>query len=181
MPGCEGSYPQLIDNLSMEIENLERNRVCSKRKSIPPYQVFFTWDIHYACNYKCSYCILKEEWDALSKKNRYPGINKWIEIWDSIYRKYGSCRLHISGGEPFVYPSFLELIAHLAEKHTLTFDTNLSLDVFSFTKKIKPERVRFAATFHPEFTELASYLERVKHLKENGFEIIVDYVAYPPN
>ncbi|GAI14765.1 unnamed protein product, partial [marine sediment metagenome] len=30
------------------------------RKEIPPYRVFFTWGMHYKCNYKCSLGITPE-------------------------------------------------------------------------------------------------------------------------
>lgn len=151
------------------------------RQSIPPYRIFYTWDIHYACNYRCSYCFFSKKWDEVAKENRYPSIDKWKDIWDDIFERYGSGHIHISGGEPFTYPSFIDLITYLTEKHTVEFDTNLSFDVPDFISKVRPGRVKFAAAFHPEFVDIDLFLEKAARLKEEGFDIGINYVAYPPN
>ena len=36
------------------------------RANIPPNRCFFTWDIHYACNFKCTYCFFCEFSDEAS-------------------------------------------------------------------------------------------------------------------
>jgi MoaA/NifB/PqqE/SkfB family radical SAM enzyme len=123
---------------------------------------------------------LAGKWDIAAKENRYPGINKWIEVWDKIYEKYGSCHIHFSGGEPFIYPDFFILITHLSKKHTLEFSTNLSFDVGSFIEKMDPTRVRLDASFHPEFIGLEKFLEKLSQLKNSGFSVSVSFVAYPP-
>lgn len=151
----------------------------SNLKKIPPYRVFYTWDIHYACDYRCSYCFFSKEWDELAKKNRYQGINKWKDIWDRIYERYGSGHIHISGGEPFIYPSFLDLVVYLTEKYTVEFDTNLSFDVEEFVSTVKPDKVKFATAFHPEFVDLDTFLKKTLFLKEKGYDLGVNYVAYP--
>jgi len=150
------------------------------RQSIPPNRVFYTWDIHYACNYRCSYCFFAKEWDVKAKENRYPDLVRWKEIWDDIFERYGSGHIHVSGGEPFTYPSFIDLVAYLTEKHTVEFDTNLSFDVLEFISKVKPGRVKFATAFHPELVSIDSYLKKALRLKKEGFDIGINYVAYPP-
>ena len=142
-------------------------------------KVFWNWDIHYACNFRCSYCFLAGKWDAAYRENRYPGVNKWIEAWERIYEKYGSCHIHCSGGEPFTYPDFFVLISHLSEKHTLEFSTNLSFDVNNFIKNIDSKKVRLNASFHPEFSDFEGFLERTLRLKTSGFLTSVSFVAYP--
>jgi len=145
-----------------------------------PNKVFWNWDIHYACDYRCSYCFLAQKWDIAARENRYPGIDRWIEIWDKIYERYGSCHIHFSGGEPFTYPDFLSLISHLSEKHTLQFSTNLSFDANLFIEKMDTVRVRLDASFHPEFTKLEEFVQKVKLFKNSGFLISIAFVAYPP-
>lgn len=139
-----------------------------------PYFVFFTWDINRHCNYKCSYC------NQTYMEVPYPGVNKWIEIWDGIYKRYGSCHIHISGGEPFIYPDFIELITLLSKKHTLEFSTNLSFDVETFIENITPQRARVGVSFHPEFLDFDTFSNKTALLKEKGFDVWVNYVAYPP-
>ena len=155
------------------------------RKSIPPNYVFITWDIHYGCNYNCMYCNTPKPWDPPGKWDRdrdkvvYPGIDKWIKIWEDIYKKYGSCEIHITGGEPFIYPSFMELIMHLSKIHTLEIITNLAWEPDYFVKNLSPERVRIGTSFHPEFANLKEFLNKHMILREYGFETWANYVAHP--
>lgn len=156
------------------------------RNSIPPHRGFLTWDIHYACNYNCTYCNTPKpwnppgSWDRDRDKVAYPGVDKWLKIWEDIYIKYGSCEIHITGGEPFIYPSFIELITRLSQIHTLEIITNLASDVNDIVKNVTPDRVRIGTTFHPEFTDLKEFLDRHIVLREYGFETWANYVAYPP-
>lgn len=156
------------------------------RTVIVPHRVFLTWDIHYGCNYQCSYCNTPKPWDPPGKwdKNRdkivYPDTDKLLEIWQDIYNKYGSCEVHITGGEPFIYPSFLKLIHFLSAIHTLEIITNLSTDVNDILKNVTADRVRIGTTFHPEFVDLNEFLQKHLVLRKNGFETWANYVAYPP-
>lgn len=149
------------------------------RANIPPNRCFFTWDIHYACNFKCSYCFFCNSWEEEKKKNRYPGLEKWKQIWDDIYKKYGGGHVHISGGEPFCYPDIMEITKHLIKNFTVEFDTNLSWDVDKFISLIGPERVKFAASFHPEFSKFEEHLVKIKKLRDAGYDLGINYVAHP--
>lgn len=159
--------------------NKKTNSPVIARRSVLPYRVFYTWDIHYACNYRCSYCYFFKRWEEVAKENRYIEVNKWKDIWDSIFLKYGTGHIHISGGEPFTYPSINDLVAHLTNKFTVEFDTNLSFDAHEFMRKVGPERVRFAAAFHPEFIDIDAYLKKALLLKKNGYDLGINYVGYP--
>lgn len=140
---------------------------------------FFTWDIHYACNYRCSYCYFHETWEEEARKNRYPGLDKWKEIWGSIYERYGEAHIHISGGEPFTYPDFIGLVEYLTGRFTVEFDTNLFFDVEDFMKRIGPDRVKFATAFHPQFADFEVYIKKLLKLKKAGYDLGVNYVAFP--
>jgi MoaA/NifB/PqqE/SkfB family radical SAM enzyme len=150
----------------------------SDRRLINPHRVFVTWDIHYACNYRCEYCFFCKKWDEVAKENRYPGLDAWKRIWDDIYTRYGSVHIHVSGGEPFTYPDFIELVTYLTNNHTIEFDTNLSFDVDDFISKVSPGKVKFATAFHPTFANFKAYFEKVMKLKKAGFDIGINYVAY---
>jgi MoaA/NifB/PqqE/SkfB family radical SAM enzyme len=149
------------------------------RQAIHPYRVFFTWDIHYACNYRCEYCFFAKKWSEVAKENRYPGLGTWKSIWDNIYERYGSCHIHVSGGEPFTYPDFIDLTKHIIGNHTIEFDTNLSFDIDEFISKIQPGKVKFATAFHPTFVSLETYLHKIIKLREANFDVGINYVAYP--
>jgi len=67
----------------------------------------------------------------------------------------------------------------LVQEYTVEFDTNLSFDISKFTARIKSGKVKFAAAFHPEFINIDHYLEKVLKLRDEGFDMGVNYVAYP--
>jgi len=156
------------------------------RQGVPPYKLFFTWDIQYACNYRCTYCIVFEsgQWDSvLKKKDREPvSAQRWMDIWDGIFDKYGTAHVHVSGGEPFHYPNFVDIAAHMTRRHTLEADTNLSFNVNEFIGKVRPGSFRFSASFHPEFAELKPYLLKCRKLKEAGHDFPhATFVTWPPH
>lgn len=142
-------------------------------------KTFWNWDIHYACNYRCSYCFLAGKWDAAAGANRYLGTKKWVEAWSRIYDRYGACHIHLSGGEPSTYPDFFELLAYLNEKFTLQVSTNLTFNVADFIKRFNPERIKLDASFHPEFADFSKFSTDILSLKENNFTVSVSLVAYP--
>lgn len=146
----------------------------------PPYKVFFTWEITYECNYRCTYCHAPKPWKVYTIKPRYPGKEKWIEIWEGIYERYGESEIIISGGEPFVYPDVMEIAMRLSEIHMIEFCTNLYFDATSLIRCMNPKRVRVGTSFHPEFTRLEFFIKKVKLIKDNGFETWVNFVPWPP-
>ena len=82
------------------------------RSRIAPNHVFFTWDIHYACNYNCTYCNTPKRvqpadmWTFRERKRVvYPGLRRWLEVWSKIHDLYGSSEIHITGGEPSFPPA----------------------------------------------------------------------------
>jgi MoaA/NifB/PqqE/SkfB family radical SAM enzyme len=140
---------------------------------IAPFCVFFSWYLNNECNYQCSFCKPQDI------KTVFATTDKWIQIWDGLYERYGACHLHISGGEPFIYPNFIELISRLSQKHTLEFSTNLSMDIQPFIDNISPHRARLGGSFHPEFSQFERFFKKILLLKDKGFEVWVNYVAYP--
>lgn len=145
----------------------------------PPLKVFFTWEITYECNYRCTYCHAPKPSNPQTRKTKSPGLKKWIEIWERIHEDYGECEMVISGGEPFIYPDFMELMIHLSRIHIIEFCTNLFFDVEKIVKNIDPKRVRVGTSFHPEFVELEFFIKKINFLKDNGFETWVNFVPWP--
>ncbi|MFA5163751.1 MAG: radical SAM protein [Patescibacteria group bacterium] len=149
------------------------------RESIPPHRVFFTWDIHYRCNYRCTYCNAPKPGQGGFIEARYLPIDKWLAIWGDIYERYGRCQIQLSGGEPFIYPGAMDLVIQLSKIHTLEFSTNFYWDIEPFIQNVSPDRARIGVSFHPEFADFGSFLDKALRLKRNGFEVWVNYVAYP--
>lgn len=146
-------------------------------------KVRFSWITHYSCNYRCSYCFYSEGcgWEILKNRNVYLSPEEWIGHWENIYKKYGRCFILITGGEPFTYPNFIELIRELSNIHyPINISTNSSGDLKSFVNQIKPERVSLSVSFHPEFEKLDAFLEKLKFLRSYRFNGCVNFLAYPP-
>jgi MoaA/NifB/PqqE/SkfB family radical SAM enzyme len=150
------------------------------RETVPPQHVFFTWDLHYLCNYKCTYCNALKPGHHKFIDARYIDVKQWIEIWRKVYDEYGSCEIQLTGGEPFTYPSIIDLITELSEIHTLEFSTNFSWDINPFINNVLPNRARIGISFHPEFAKFDDFINKADMLKKKGYEIWINYVAYPP-
>jgi len=143
----------------------------------------FIWDIHYKCNYLCPYCWFYDSWETLGINDIYPSLAEWIRAWDRIYDLYGGSYIEITGGEPFLYPDFCQLLKELSTKHKIRITTNLSVNKETITELVNMlnnTRVNFEISFHPLFTSIDSFLEKAVILKEKGFCNCIQFVAYPP-
>ncbi|MEM2175393.1 MAG: radical SAM protein, partial [Candidatus Micrarchaeia archaeon] len=155
------------------------------RKEIVPYRVFFNWEITYRCNYKCSYCVFGGA--ATRRQSNYSienitnfSVSDIINSWEKIFESYKSCHIHLAGGEPFIYPNIFEILEEISKIHTWECSTNFFFDPENLIKRIPPDRVRLGLSFHPEFTTFETFFLKTKILKEAGYEVWVNYVAYPP-
>jgi len=145
-----------------------------ERDKIMPGKVFFTWYINTECNYRCSYCRPE------NFATRRAPLARWLEIWDDIYNKYGRCHISFSGGEPFIYPSFIEILQGMTRHHTVEVSTNLSFDVKPLLEKVNLKRIRIGCSLHPETADFEEFLCKIRELKKHDFEKWVTFVTYPP-
>jgi len=141
----------------------------------------FTWDIHWKCNYRCPYCWWHGRWQEIANQNFYPGLERLVSTWERVYRLYGPAHIDISGGEPFLYPDFLEFISAIAHYHGLAINTNLSFEPARMIEKVKNnrEKIRLNATFHPLFADIDIFINKAKMLQDNCFPIGIAYLAWP--
>ncbi|MBI3547463.1 MAG: radical SAM protein [Elusimicrobia bacterium] len=157
--------------------------IVDKDRIIPAKQterVFLTWTIHHSCNYRCSYCFVTTGYRDVFMNNTYPGLEKWIEVWERVYKLYGSCIIKLAGGEPFTYPNFMELLEHLTRHHFLDFSSNLYWDVEEFVRRIPGNSARIEPSYHPEFCpSKEEFAEKCLALKKHGFMGSVHMVGYP--
>lgn len=148
---------------------------------MPDKKIKFTWDIHYRCNFRCPYCWFYKEWANLSRRSIYLPPEEWMVHWRRIYDKYGEVKIEIVGGEPFIYPNFIELVKKISAIHSVKITTNLSGDIERFVKEISPERVDLDLNFHILFIDSETVIRKALILKNAGFKTAgVCYLAYPP-
>lgn len=175
---------EIVENKSgiKIIQNIEN--VKGIRKYIAPYRCFFTWGMHYNCNYDCSYCYAPKPQNKSFKNNPnnialYKSVEKIAECWKYIFDKYGSSRIRLDGGEPSIYPNFFEILKELSKIHRLQVNTNLSFDIIKFCDFASPDTVRIDASLHCEYTKLEDFVKKIEILKSRGYKLTVSYVGYP--
>ncbi len=140
-----------------------------------------TWNIHWSCNYRCSYCFFDGKWAEYGRRNVYQTVDEWMGHWKRLYEKYGRAYVTINGGEPFAYPNFLEIIRRLAKIHwPINITTNTSLHLPEFLDTVDPERVSLSVSFHPQYHEIEAFIERLERIRSRGFKGCNNFVAYPP-
>jgi MoaA/NifB/PqqE/SkfB family radical SAM enzyme len=147
---------------------------------------FFDWNIYIACNYRCPYCYFEGHWDELKALNRVPPFETIVAAWKRVYDAYGESFIAINGGEPTVYPKFMELMIALSRWHQWTFNTNLWWDLArwrSFAGRIDTAKGRIQISCHPtEIGDFEAFADKAAAVGRLGFAhcqiCIVVYPAY---
>ena len=133
----------------------------------------FSWDIWLYCNYDCKFCVTKTK--VLPEK--IFNVNEIVDAWTQIYSKYGRCKICITGGEPLLYPDFGLIIKNLLCFHDLHITTNLSMDIsFLSDKDIDRDKIFFNITFHPYYTDIKTFVNKLLQLQEYKYDFSVCYM-----
>jgi MoaA/NifB/PqqE/SkfB family radical SAM enzyme len=145
------------------------------------YDVEADWTLLTTCNFRCHYCFSSP--DVLGAKLKVYGTSaQWAEGFKATGKKW---LLHLTGGEPSVYPGFVELCEHLARDHYLSINSNLSHpSIDTFAERIDPQRVHYinAAVHYDERQKRASldvFVERVHRLRTRRFHVLVSIIMTP--
>lgn len=145
------------------------------------YDIEADWQLLNTCNYRCVYCFFPPE--TLGEKLTTHAEPK---VWTRAIDRTGlTWLLHITGGEPTIYPHFAELCQQLTEKHYLSLNSNLThSSVVDFAKRVDPSRISFInAGLHSEERivrkGLTKFLRHVECCKERNFSIFISVVATP--
>ena len=145
------------------------------------YDVQADWHLIKTCNYRCDYCFFGSS--HLGSKLRVFGSNEeWAEGFSATGKTW---LLHLTGGEPTLYPGFADLCERLSESHYLSVNSNLShRSILEFARRVDPGRVHFvnAAVHHQERQARGKYEAFVRHvqgLQEHGFNVFVSLVMTP--
>lgn len=146
-----------------------------------PYDIEADWTLMTTCNFRCVYCF--HTTDRLGAKIAPPApVDQLARFFDeSGYRWH----LHLTGGEPFHYPGFLDLCRLLTRSHIISVNSNVdSPKVLEFARSIDPDRVDFinCAVHVQQRTDrnrLPAFIRHVRALRESGFDAYVTSVMYP--
>lgn len=145
------------------------------------YEVEADWLLLTTCNFRCSYCWYPPS--ALGAKIAIHGTHaRWVEGFNATGKTW---LLHITGGEPTIYPDFVGLCEQLARRHYLSINTNLSHPcIADFAERIDPERVHYinASVHYDERQQKASldgFIGQVHNLQRHHFNVLVSSVMIP--
>lgn len=142
--------------------------------------VRFTWNMLYDCNYRCAYCFFEGKWEEYRKRNIYLAPDELMAHWARINEKYGPIYLNITGGEPFIYPNFIEIIKRLSEVcYHVNISSNSSGDLKSFVEELSPQKVSLSLSYHPQFDNFDNFIERLLFIRKHQFNGCINLVAYP--
>ncbi len=151
------------------------------------YENKLVWNLNQLCNFRCSYCFFPPE--VLGKEHPAVGRHSIEHIKRSFDQTGREWLIMISGGEPFLYDSFVPLCELLSRDHHLQVTTNLSRgNVRDFADRIDPARVMIiCASYHAAERErrgekwTRDFIDRYVYLEERGFLVLANYVTDPPS
>jgi MoaA/NifB/PqqE/SkfB family radical SAM enzyme len=124
-------------------------------KDVPPTprpeEGAVSWNINTACNYRCSYCTQR------FKEDRGRWSRDTPRFLEAFARLPGRWEIKLSGGEPFVHPTLLDIVHGLARlEHRVSIVTNLSATREKLSAFVEAAGGRvgvFSCSLHLEYVE----------------------------
>jgi len=146
------------------------------------YDIQVEWMLNYHCNFNCDYCFFTLKFRNRPEHRQFAPAQKVIDFFNSQNK---TLLIHLSGGEPFLYPNFIDLCQKLTEKLHIAIDSNLTLNnVYDFANKINPERVNFiSASLHIDERDRIGgrdeFIKKINYLQDRGFKVYATQVMHP--
>jgi MoaA/NifB/PqqE/SkfB family radical SAM enzyme len=130
------------------------------------------------CNFACRYCIYTQT------RRKDSMLRDFDKVIDSINALGKKCKVIITGGEPFLYPDFINACKRLSGNNDVLVLSNISSsDVYRFADLLDPTRVTLKPSFHIEIAEQLSliydFIRKIKYLRERKFDANPRTVAHP--
>lgn len=129
-----------------------------------PEEGVLAWNVNTACNYRCSYCTQR------FKDDRGRWSRDTPEFLRAFARLPGAWEVKLSGGEPFVHPTLLEIVEGLVEiGHRVSVVTNFSASDAALERFVVAGAGRigtFSASLHLEYVDdVAAFARRARALR----------------
>ena len=162
-----------------------QNQIAQGYNSCMQYDILTDWELNIFCNFSCDYCLNSK--DRRAKNKKYTGHENIEQIVDFFDKSSRTWLIHMSGGEPFIHPSFIELCSKLTKKHYISINTNLtSSSINNFIETIDPSRVAFIhCSLHYEerirHNLINSFIDKFNQLKSRKYNSFVSQIFYPPS
>jgi len=150
-------------------------------------RLYIHWDITTQCEYKCSYCYARKEYE--DKWNR-PGIwKKQLNVIDALKESTLPIFLGLLGGEPTSHYKYFELLDNLEQIILVNNDSRLYITTNGnktneFFLKHKKVNKQFYVLFslHPEYvddTTFNQFKNNIRIMLEKGYRVKVNVMLHP--
>lgn len=133
------------------------------------------------CNYRCPYCYYI---GLHNPEDRFTG---YIEQWHERFKEaFGNQNLifYLAFGEPTIGKNFPDILRMIESEPNwqlrITSNASSNLELLVNSKLAKENRLFINASFHPVEVDILKFIKNISYLRDNGVEISVVYVAYPP-
>jgi len=136
------------------------------------------WLVTLKCNHNCYYCFFKLKPD----NNKILSNDAIVDFWNNTNKIWD---FKLTGGEPFLYPDFIDLCGKLTQSnHTIFIDTNLSLsldELHKFIQKVSTDKVGLilASMNNKNEQDIEPFIEKARLLMEKGYRFDSTYVLHP--
>jgi len=125
------------------------------------------WTLGNTCNYACSYCPPRLHDGSAA----WPDPARVLAFCDRLIAHYSSLHRQLlfqfSGGEPTVYPHFLELIQHLHQRACKVGVISNASRTLRWWREALPHLDQAVLTHHIEFVDLNHFIEVTRCLASN--------------
>lgn len=145
------------------------------------YDAECDWYLLTTCNFRCRYCFIPTE--ALGAKLQvHASPAAWADAFDKTGKRW---LIHMTGGEPTIYPDFVELCSRLTNRHLISFNSNLSRSAIRrLAECVDPASVNFIngglhSRERMRHGELDDFVANARILRDAGFLLVVTAVATP--
>jgi hypothetical protein len=130
-----------------------------------PDEGVISWNINTACNYRCSYCTQR------FKEDRGRWARDTPRFLAAFARLPGRWEIKLSGGEPFVHPTLVEIVDGLATLgHRVSVVSNFSASEEKLAAFVRAARGRvgiFSCSLHLEYVEdVSAFLDKARWLQD---------------
>jgi MoaA/NifB/PqqE/SkfB family radical SAM enzyme len=137
-----------------------------------------TWHLNRNCNFNCEYCYVRH----FKKDEPGHGVETDVKAFKSNNIDWQE--ISMSGGEPFIYPQFVELCKELTKFSKIIVTTNCSTkNVFDFADKIDPKKVtEIHCSVHIGQRPKNKYddmIDKILYLRNKGFHVFISQVIHP--
>lgn len=138
------------------------------------------WWTTWSCNYHCVYCWqVQAQEQGLYPRTKPPDESQqWLAAW----KRLAPQALDITGGEPFLIPGLVDILAGLHHSTKLAITTNLSHSIEDFLGRVPADHfLQVTCSLHPTqktFNE-ALFFGRALQLRRRGYPVVINFVGWP--